>query len=75
MPANESKFEARKNLTDGEIAAMIRASKVKAVRRITDPCTGDHWYWPAEMATHAEGAEKLGVPYEKRPGKGDIITL
>jgi hypothetical protein len=75
MPADKPKFEARKNLTDDEIAAMIRASKVKAVRRITDPRTGDNWYWPAEMATHREGADQLAVPYDKRSGEGDILTL
>lgn len=68
-------FEAKKNLTPDDIAAMVKASTQEAVRRIHDPHSGDYWYWPAEMATHAEGAEKLGIPYDKRPGEGDIITI
>jgi hypothetical protein len=68
-------FDAKKNLTDTEAVALIAASKHKAVRRITDPRNGDQWYWRAELGTHAEGAAKLGVPYDKRPGEGDILTL
>jgi len=68
-------FEPKKNLAPDEIAEMVKASGNEAVRRIHDPRTGDYWYWPAEMATHAEGAEYLGIPYDKRPGEGDIITL
>jgi hypothetical protein len=68
-------FEAKKNITPAEIAALITASKHKAVRRIEDTRNGDFWYWKAELATHAEGAAKLGVPYDKRPGEGDILTL
>jgi hypothetical protein len=68
-------FEAQKNLKPHEIIALIEQSKHKAVRRITDTRTGDFWYWKAELATHAEGAEKLGVPYDRRPGEGDILTL
>lgn len=68
-------LDAKKNLTPGEVAALIATSKHKAVRRITDPRNGDHWYWKAELGTHAEGASHLGVPYNKRPGEGDILTL
>lgn len=67
-------FEAKKNLSDTEITAMIKVSKVKAVRRIPDPSTGDYWYWPAEMATHAWGAEYLGIPYEAYGG-GQVLML
>jgi hypothetical protein len=67
------KFSARKNLTPAEIVALIAESKHKAVRRIEDPRTGDFWYWRAELATHAEGAVKLGVPYDRKPGEGDIL--
>ena len=69
------RFEAKKNLTASEIADLIDKSRHKAVRRITDPRNGDHWYWIAELGTHAEGARKLGVPYDKRPGEGDLLTL
>jgi hypothetical protein len=68
-------FDAKKNITQAEIEAMIEASKHKAVGRIADPRNGDLWYWKAELGTHAEGARKLGVPYDKRPGDGDILTL
>jgi len=67
-------FTARQNPTDEEIREIIAASKHKAARRITDPRNGDRWYWPAEQATHAEGAAKLGVPYDRPPGEGDIVT-
>jgi hypothetical protein len=63
-------FEAQKNLKPDEIIALIDRSKHKAVRRITDPRSGDIWYWKAELATHAEGAEALNVPYDKRPACG-----
>jgi hypothetical protein len=68
-------FEAHKNLPRDKLAALIGLSEQKAVRRIEDPATGDLWYWRAELATHAEGAAKLGIPYDKRPGEGDILTL
>jgi hypothetical protein len=64
-----------KNPDDDEITAIIRRSRHGAARRIVDYRSGDVWVWPAEIATHAEGAEKLGVPYDKRPGEGDILTL
>ena len=62
-------------LEPDEIIALIGQSKHKAARRITDPRTGDLWYWKAELGTHAEGAKALKVPYDKRPGEGDILTL
>lgn len=68
-------FDAKKNITPAEVLAMIGASKHKAVRRIADPRNGDLWYWKAELGTHAEGAAALKVPYDKRPGEGDILTL
>jgi hypothetical protein len=68
-------FEAQKNLRLEEIIALIEQSNHKAVRRITDPRNGDQWYWKAELGTHAGGAKALGVPYDKRPGEGDILTF
>ena len=68
-------FEAQKNLKPGEIIALIGRSKHKAVRRIADPRSGEHLVLKAELATHAEGAEKVGVPYDRRPGEGGILTL
>jgi hypothetical protein len=67
-------FSPTKNPTDSEVRGIIAASKHKAARRVTDPRNGDQWYWPAEQATHAEGAGHLGVPYDRPPGAGDIIT-
>jgi hypothetical protein len=66
---------AAKNPDDATVACIIRGSRHKAARRITDPSTGDVWVWAAEAATHAEGAARLGVPYDKKPGEGDILTL
>jgi len=54
---------------------MIQGSAHGAVRRITDPRTGDIWYWPAEQGSNAEGASFLGVPYDRPPGGGEILTL
>lgn len=68
-------FSALKNPEKPEIASLIRASSHRAARRIIDPRTGDQWYWDAALATHAEGAAQLGIPYDKPPGAGDIVTL
>lgn len=62
------------NPSDAEIRAMIEGSKFRAARRIVDPRSGDAWLWPAEQATHAEGARRLGVPYDRPPGTGDILV-
>lgn len=53
---------------------MIASSKHKAARRIVDHPTGDAWYWPAEQATHREGADSLKIAYDRKPGEGDIIV-
>lgn len=68
-------FKATRNPDHREIERIITGSKVKAARRIIDTRSGDHWVWDASLATHAEGAKKLGVPYALRPGEGDILTL
>lgn len=61
---------------DAEVTEdIINGSKHKAARRIYDPATGDAWVWAAELATHAEGAKRLGIPYDKKPGEGEILTL
>ncbi|MQX36290.1 hypothetical protein [Roseospira navarrensis] len=67
--------DAIRNPTPEQVRDMIRASGHQAVRRITDPRTGDVYCWPAEQATHAEGAADLLVPYDRPPGAGDILTL
>lgn len=64
-----------KNPTNEEIAAIIHGSTLKAARRITDPRTGDVYVWDATEGTHRQGADYLGVPYDRRPGEGDILTF
>jgi hypothetical protein len=64
----------KKNPTDAEIRQIIASSKHKAARRLEDQRNGDVWVWPAEDATHAEAAVKLGVPYDRKPGEGDILV-
>jgi len=64
-----------KNPTEEEITALIKSSKLKCVRKISDPSTGDLWYWPAEQGTHAEGADFLNIAYDKEPGTGEIVVL
>lgn len=67
-------IEAIKNPTEKQIVTMIEASKHKAARRIVTS-DGDAWYWPAEQGTHREGADFLGIEYDRPPGAGDIVTL
>lgn len=68
-------FAPVRNPTAEQVASLVARSRHRAARRIVDPATGDEWYWPAELATHAEGAAKLGIPYDRPPGAGDIVTL
>lgn len=63
------------NPAPNQVIDLIRKSPEQAARRIVDPRNNDHWYWDAAEGTHAEGAAKLGVPYDRRPGEGDIVTL
>lgn len=64
-----------KNPSPPEIAETIRKSKHLAARTIIDARTGDRFVWPFEMATHAEGAAMLGVPYDRPSGSGDVLFL
>ena len=68
------RFTPVRNPSPDTIAAMLAASRYRALRLIVDPRTGDRWLWPAEQATHAEGASRLGVPHDRPPGAGDIVT-
>jgi hypothetical protein len=68
-------FEPLKNPSTAAIRALAGKSKHDACRRICDPRSGDFWYWPFEQATHAEGASVLGVPYDRKPGEGDVIFI
>lgn len=67
-------FTPEKNPTNARIAEIIASSKHQAARKIADEETGNSWFWPAEQATHAEGAKLLGVKYDRPPGAGDIVT-
>lgn len=65
-------FTAVRNPTREQFAALFAASASRTLRRIQD---GDgYWYWPCEQATHAKGAERLGVAYSRKPGEGDIVV-
>jgi len=68
-------FTPIKNPTHAQLEAIIRQSEVGCARRITDFSTGDQWVWDAAQATHAEGANYLGIDYALRPGEGDILVL
>ena len=55
------RFDALKNPDGSAIGELARRSPSGKVRRILDPETLAYWYWPAEQATHAEAAERLGI--------------
>jgi len=61
--------------TTTDIRKLASLSPSRTLRRICDGETGMYWYWPAEMATHAEGAAVLGIPYDRPPGAGEIVTV
>lgn len=65
-------FTPLKNPDGAALENLFAASPSKTLRRIRHG--EDHWYWPAEQATHAEGAKTLSVPYDLPPGAGDIIV-
>ena len=67
-------FTPLRNLEGPAIAALVRQSKYGAVRRVRDPRTGDFWYWRCEQATHAQGARRLGIPYDPYGG-GEVLIL
>lgn len=67
-------FPAKCNPTDAEIRALIDGSQHKAARRIIHPDTGDVYVWPFEAGTHREGADALGIPYDRPPGEGDVLV-
>ena len=70
-----SVFAPVRNPSREQIVDLIGRSKHAALRRIVDPRNGDVWVWRAEEATHTEGAASLSIPYDRRPGEGDVITL
>ncbi|MEC9344617.1 MAG: hypothetical protein VYB54_00215 [Pseudomonadota bacterium] len=67
-------FTPHRNPDDATVRRLIASSSFRAARRIVDLTSGDRWYWPAEQATHAEGARMLGIDYHLPPGAGDIVT-
>ena len=64
--------DAVKNPDSLTIKRMLAASKHKALRRIITP--EGAWYWPAENGTHREGADNLGLHYDRLAGLGDTMT-
>lgn len=68
-------IDAIRNPSADQIERLIKSSRHGAARRIVDPHTGDAWYWRAEEGYHADGARQLGIPYDRPPGEGDIVTL
>lgn len=67
-------FTPHRNPDDATLRRLIASSRHRAARRIIDSASGDAWYWPAEQATHAEGARMLGIAHDLPPGCGDIVT-
>lgn len=67
-------FPATLNPDETATRAIIDASRHKAARRIIHPDTGDVYVWPFEAGTHREGADALGIPYDRKPGEGDILV-
>ena len=72
-PSGES-IDAIKNPSNEQIIAMIRSSSEIAARRIVCERSGNIWCWPAERASHSEGARIVGATYTQPPG-GEILTL
>lgn len=72
MRSKKPAFEPQREPTEEQMRAMFAASKHRALRRIWDEERQCYWYWPFEQATHAEGAERLGVTYDRPPGAGDV---
>jgi uncharacterized protein (DUF1810 family) len=73
-PPQAASIDAIKNPSNKQIIAMIRSSSGTAARRIVCERSGDTWCWPAEKASHAEGARIVGAAYTQPPG-GEILTL
>lgn len=63
------------NPSADEIARIIRGSVHNAARRLVDPRNGNIYVWDAAEGTHRDGAAQLGIPYDRPPGGGDILTL
>jgi len=67
-------IDAIKNPSNEQIIALIGLSSEAAARRIVCERSGDAWCWPAERASHSEGARIVGAAYTQPPG-GEILTL
>jgi|GEM_PF-562242 len=73
-PADVERLGAIRDPSQTQLVTMIKASPVRAVRRIICERTGAVWCWPAERASHADGARLVGATYTK-PAGGDVLTL
>ena len=67
-------IDAIKNPSNKQIVALILSSCERAARRVICERSGDTWCWPAEQASHTEGARIVGATYTQPPG-GEILTL
>jgi len=63
------------NPSDADVIKLIRASEMKAARRIVDRAAGIVYVWDAKEGTHADGAREAGISYDVPAGMGDILTL
>jgi len=66
-------FDAVCNPDDDTIGHIIEHSSAKAARRLVDPRNGDIWVWDAALATHAQAAKSLQIPYSNPPGGGEVL--
>ncbi len=60
-----------KNPTQEQLNKLFEQSQHNALRVIK--VHDGQWCWPFEQATHREGAEKLGIEYAIRPGRGLVM--
>jgi len=68
-------IDAVKNPTYTKILDIISSSRIKTARRLVDPRNGDIYVWDAAQGTHRDAADQLQIPYDRKPGEGDILTL
>lgn len=63
-----------KNPNTSDIALLMRQSKDRTLRRLTDERTGDVYVWDAVDGTHRQGADYVGATYSLKPGQGEILV-
>ena len=58
---SSASIDAMKNPTNKQISALIQSSSETATRRIVCERSSDIWRWPADRASHSEGARIVGA--------------